>query len=60
MEKISGAKIVASWYNPRNGETKAVGTFDNKGQQKYIAPTSGYGQDWILVLDDASKNYPKP
>ena len=60
MGKISGTKIKAYWYNPRNGETKAVGTFDNHGQQKFIAPTSGYGQDWVLILDDESKNYAKP
>lgn len=60
MGKISGEKITASWYNPRNGVSKEAGNFDNKGQQKFSAPTAGYGQDWVLILDDESKHYAKP
>lgn len=60
MGKISGAKITASWYNPRNGVCKEAGSFDNTGQQKFTAPTAGYGQDWVLILDDESKHYAKP
>jgi hypothetical protein len=60
MGKISGQQLKAYWYNPRNGEAKEIGTFDNKGQQKFTAPSSGYGVDWVLVLDDASKNYSSP
>ncbi|MFN4147547.1 MAG: glycoside hydrolase family 140 protein [Runella sp.] len=60
MGKISGEKVVGYWYDPRTGTTKEAGSFTNKGQQKFNAPSSGYGQDWVLILDDASKNYPKP
>ena len=60
MGKISGNEVMSTWYNPRNGETKDGGRFSNKGQQTFTPPTSGYGYDWVLVLDDASKNYPKP
>ena len=60
MGKISGTKITASWYNPRNGVSEAAGSFDNKGQQKFTASTAGYGQDWVLILDDESKHYAKP
>jgi hypothetical protein len=60
MGKISGTKITASWYNPRNGVSKEAGSFDNKGQQKFTAPTAGYGHDWVLILDDESKHYAKP
>ena len=59
LGKISGEKVTAVWFNPRNGETKDAGSFDNKGQQKFKPPTEGYNQDWVLVLDDASKNHPK-
>lgn len=58
--KISGSSIVAYWYNPRNGESKDAGRFSKKPQQDFTPPASGYGQDWILVIDDASKNYPAP
>jgi hypothetical protein len=60
MGKITGEKVTAYWYDPRKGETKNIGSFTNKGQQKFKPPTEGYGQDWVLILDDASRNYPKP
>jgi hypothetical protein len=60
MGKISGKQVVAYWYNPRNGKLKDAGKFDNKGTQKFKPETGGYGQDWVLILDDASKNYSNP
>ena len=60
MGKISGNKVIAYWYNPKNGEAKDAGSFDNKGQQIFTPASSGYGTDWVLVIDDASKNYPAP
>jgi len=58
--KISADQVNAFWYDPRNGKIKEAGKADNKTAKKYTPPTSGYGQDWILVLDDASKNYKMP
>jgi len=58
--KISGKEIIAYWYNPRNGESSEIGKFVKKPQQEFAAPSSGYGQDWVLVIDDASKNFKKP
>ncbi len=60
MGKISGNKVVGSWYNPRNGEVKEIGNFENKGIKQFSPPTSGYGLDWVLILDDESKKFPKP
>jgi hypothetical protein len=60
MGKISGEKVMAYWFNPRNGEVKDAGSFANKGQQKFKPATEGYNQDWVLILDDVSKNYTKP
>lgn len=60
LGKISGKKLNAYWYDPRNGETKKLDAINNKGQQKFTPPSSGYGQDWVLILDDASKNYEPP
>jgi hypothetical protein len=60
MGKISGAQVVAYWYNPRDGKAKDIGKFENKGTQKFKPDTEGYGQDWVLILDDVSKNYAKP
>jgi hypothetical protein len=60
LGKISGKELTALWYNPRNGESKDGGRMANKGQHSFTPPSTGYGEDWVLILDDASKNYPKP
>lgn len=60
MGKISGNKVKAYWYDPRTGETTDIGEKDNKGTQSFTPPTAGNGQDWVLIMDDASKNYKKP
>lgn len=60
LGKISGKKLNACWYDPRKGETQKLGAVNNEGQQKFTPPTSGYGADWVLILDDASKNYTVP
>jgi hypothetical protein len=58
--KISGKEIHAFWYNPRNGEVKEIGRMSKQTKQEFTPPSSGYGHDWILVVDDASKNFIKP
>jgi hypothetical protein len=58
--KVSGKQLSAFWYDPKNGKTREAPSFDNQSVSRYMPPTSGYGHDWVLVLDDASKNYPKP
>ena len=60
MEKVSGSQLMGYWFNPKNGQVKEIGLFSNKVKNQFTPPTNGYGQDWVLVLDDASKKYPKP
>ncbi len=58
--KITGKDLAATWYNPRNGDTKEAGRFPNKGQREFTPPDSGYGHDWVLIIDDLVKKYPAP
>ncbi|HNR08640.1 MAG TPA: glycoside hydrolase family 140 protein [Saprospiraceae bacterium] len=58
--KLSATQLTAHWYNPKNGQSQALGTFENKISQEFIPPSSGYGHDWVLVVDDAVKNYTMP
>lgn len=58
--KISGKEIVAYWYNPRNGEAKEIGKFEKKPQQEFTPPGTGYGYDWVLVIDDSSQKFTTP
>jgi hypothetical protein len=39
------------WYDPRYGCFQHVHTTDNAGYQTYMPPTSGRGNDWVLVLE---------
>lgn len=55
--KISGKTITATWYDPRTGKTQSAGTFNNQQPQQFTPPSKGYGHDWVLVLDDASRRY---
>lgn len=59
LGKIKGNKLQVYWYNPRDGKTTAAETIDNKGTKSLTPPSSGYGQDWVLVMDDAAQKYPK-
>ena len=51
MGKISGDKVTANWYNPRNGQKTKIGIVTNKGVQEF--QPSGKkedGNDWVLIL----------
>ncbi len=61
LGKISGDRVTAWWFNPRNGAAEKIDTFENKGTREFTPhPHSGLGTDNVLVLDDASKNFPAP
>ena len=60
MAKITGKTVAATWYNPRNGEAKKGEVVPNVGQKNFTPPSNGYGQDWVLILDDSSKTYTIP
>lgn len=59
-DKISGDKLKAWWFNPRSGSSLEAGLFDNRGELTFVPPSQGFGSDWVLVLDDVSKNFPGP
>jgi hypothetical protein len=60
LDKIGAKSVIAYWFDPRNGESKRIATFSGTGIQKFTPPTGGRGNDWVLVLDDASKNFKAP
>jgi hypothetical protein len=60
MDRIAGEKVKAWWFNPRTGQATEIGQFANKGEREFISPDPGEQLDWVLVLDDAGKNYPPP
>ncbi len=52
MKKLQNP-IEAWWYNPRTGTAKKAGTYENTGLREFTPPSSGEGNDWLLVLDDS-------
>ncbi|MDX2153185.1 MAG: glycoside hydrolase family 140 protein [Bryobacteraceae bacterium] len=60
MGKISGDTVKAWWFNPRNGRAAEIESMANKGTREFTCPSEGFGSDWVLVLDDASKKFGTP
>lgn len=60
MEVIKNPQVKAWWFNPRDGGATLIGTFENKGEREFTSPAPGEVLDWVLVLDDASKDYLQP
>ena len=40
-----------SWYDPRNGAYYAMGHPDSEDVLRVVPPSSGRGQDWILIVE---------
>jgi Protein of unknown function (DUF4038)/Putative collagen-binding domain of a collagenase len=57
MGKVEGKMLNVHWLNPRNGSVSKEQQVENSGNKIFNPPSSGYGQDWVLILDDAAKNY---
>ena len=58
-EKV-GKKLVVWWYNPKNGSVQKLGTMENKKSMEFTTPSKGFGNDWVLIIDDESKQYVAP
>ncbi|WP_309122816.1 glycoside hydrolase family 140 protein [Paenibacillus sp.] len=57
---ISGERVVATWFDPRTGATVPAGESANEGELEARPPSSGRNEDWVLMLDDASRGYAIP
>jgi hypothetical protein len=60
MDKITGSRVNAWWFNPRDGKATMIGEFPNAGEREFTPPDKGETLDWVLVLDDAARGYPAP
>jgi len=55
--ELKAGKVHAYWFDPRNGKSTDIGTFDGASPHKFDPPSTGYGHDWVLVLDDEARGY---
>jgi len=58
--RITGQAFRAWWLDPRDGKAQPIGIVD-RDALRFVPPGEpGPGNDWVLVLDDASAGYPPP
>lgn len=56
MGKIAGGEVAALWFDPRNGERRPIGIFENAGVQVFDPPGQvEAGNDWVLILESMDK-----
>ena len=57
---LSGKELRYWWFNPRNGTSRLGSVTLKTSSMKFTPPTLGIGEDWVLVIDDVSKNFVVP
>lgn len=60
LGKLSGSRARAWWFDPRRGTASALGEFPTAAPKEFVPPSSGPGNDWVLVLDAAARQFPVP
>jgi hypothetical protein len=57
LSQLDGRKFQAWWFDPRSGDSINIGKFKRAA---YTLSTPNAQRDWVLVIDDASYDYPPP
>lgn len=60
LDRLAGDDTRAWWYDPRTGDVAQIGVLPSSGKHEFEPPTLGEATDWVLVLDDASEDFPPP
>ncbi len=61
LEKMPARRIHLWWFNPRQGTAIEVGERIKPDRLAADPPADpGRGNDWVLVIDDASRGFPVP
>ena len=58
--RIPGDTLRIWWMNPRTGECSAPSECANAARMAFEPPSEAQDEDWVLIVDDASKQYPSP
>lgn len=56
---LPAKRLRAWWFDPRTGKAQPAQTQEAAAIRTF-SPPGGTGSDWVLVLDDAAANFPKP
>jgi hypothetical protein len=59
--KLTGRQLKSWWWDPRSGQSSPGPAVARTGKpETFRPPSTGDGQDWVLVLDDAAKKFARP
>lgn len=62
LQRLSPGRVRASWFDPRTGGAFVEGSYESVGTHMFVPPVKqmGDGNDFVLVLDRESENFPAP
>ena len=60
LGRLSGPAIAGWWFDPRTGAARPIGERAGGTDETFDPPASGPGNDWVLVLDDATRGFGTP
>lgn len=60
LKQIKAKQLSLWWFDPRTGNAVFEANINKKETLKCSPPTKGKGNDWVLVIDDASRNWNAP
>jgi hypothetical protein len=60
MDRLAGDRIKAWWFNPRDGKATLIGEFSPAREREFMPLDNGEALDWVLVLDDAARDFAPP
>jgi hypothetical protein len=52
--------VNAYWFNPKDASVQKTGTFKRTDSMEFTPPVTGLKNDWVLIIDDAAKQYKEP
>jgi len=55
---VGSSQVREVWYDPRIGVAYQAHKGSSGAIQTYTPPTSGRGQDWVLIVEDPAANLP--
>lgn len=57
---VKAERVVSRWFDPRTGKVSGAEELSGTGRHTFTPPSSGPGNDWVLILDDKSAEFRDP
>lgn len=59
LTRFAATQLDEVWFDPRTGVLERQHTSANAAFQTFVPPTSGRGEDWVLLLEDPDRGFPR-